>query len=158
MAITESRIKNGSLLLGDPAVEYGTQPTNVRISPDTADGGGSSDDDIEVLVGEISAGGGSAESLTAKLNLTAIQDWANATGLIAFAWKNNGLIQPFTWKPNATAANDWTGKVQVQAIETGGEVNKRLTTDIEWKITQLKLPTAMGGTYVIGTADPEPGP
>ena len=55
---------------------------------------------------------------------------------------------------NATPANDWTGKVKVQAIETGGEINKRLTSDLEWKITQLKLPTAMGGAYVIGVADP----
>lgn len=155
MPITESRVKNGSLLLdGD---EYGTQPTNVTISPEQASSG-SENDDIEVLVGLVSSGGDSAEDLAANLKLTAIQDFANADGLISFSWQNNGLEKPFVWKPNASSANDWSGKVKVVAVETGGDVNKRLTTDIEWKITQLKLPTAMGGAYVIGAADPDPGP
>ena len=150
MPITESRIKNGSLLLATE--EYGTQPSNIRIVPETEDSG-KDNDDIEVLVGLISSGGGAAEDLTATLQMTAIQDFTNPDGLISFSWQNNGAEVAFVWKPNATSANDWAGKIKVKAIETGGDVNKRLTVDVEWKITQLKLPTAMGGAYVIGTAE-----
>ena len=156
MPIVESRVKNGALLLAGEA--FPSQPTNVRISPDTGGGGGSSDDDLEVLDGQISSGGGAAEDFAANLALSAIQDWTNADGLVAFSWMNNGQEVAFVWKPNATAANDWSGKVKITPIETGGDVNKRLISDVEWKITQLKLPTAMGGAYVIGAADPDPGP
>lgn len=148
MPITESRIKSGALTVGGEV--FSCQPSNIRIVPDTAEGGGG-DDDIEVLCGDTSEGGGAAEDLTANLAMTAIQDFTNADGLQSFAWQNNGTEQDFVWKPNAVAANDWEGKVKVKAIETGGDVNKRITADVEWKITLLKLPTAMGGAYVIGT-------
>ena len=130
MAVTESRVKTGTLTLD--TVAFATQVTNIRITP-----GNSAEDPIEVLSGDTLGGGSSNEDV---LNITAIQDFADAAGFVAFAWANRGTIVPFTWKPSATAA-EWTGSVEVQAIEVGGDVNTRLTSDAEWKITELTPPT-----------------
>jgi hypothetical protein len=137
MAIVESKLKVGKLTLGGtPPVsppgpptggtEFSCQATNVRIVPTFNDAG----DPVETLCGD---------KLTADtttdwaLQGTSIQDFDSPDGFIEYSWTNNLLNVPFVWQPNETA-NMYYGTVQVRALEVGGDVNARITTDFEWPI------------------------
>lgn len=152
MAIVESRVKNGSLVIGGRV--FSCVPTAVSVVPGSEGGGGG--DSLEVLCGDVLTAGGSSESLTAELSITALQDFTDPNGLVAYSWLNQGE-QTFEWIPNgADPTNKWVGKVVVTPIETGGEVNTRLTSDVSWTITALQTPASWGTpTYVIGAA-PKP--
>lgn len=146
MTIVESRVKSGSLSIGTET--FSCQPTSAAITPDHE---GTSEDSVEVLCGDTLAGS-EANVLTATLNLTSIQDFTNANGLIAYSWAHDGEIVDFTWSPTDDAQDAWTGKVTVGALLVGGDVNTRITNDAEWKITQLVTPPRLGSITVIGSA------
>jgi hypothetical protein len=137
MAVVESKLKTGKLLLGTtPGVEYGCQQTNVRIVPTHNEDG----DSVETLCGDVLA---PSTTTTWTLNGTAIQDW-DAPGGISFtqySWEHNGEIVDFSWQPNASTTK-FTGKVTVRALELGGDVNTRITSDFEWPLSGE--PTVVG--------------
>ena len=63
------------------------------------------------------------------------------------SFDHNGETVPFSWQPNATSGT-WTGEVTVQALEIGGDVNARITTDFSFPLTAAPVYTApvpMGG-------------
>lgn len=130
MPITESRLKTGVLTLD--ALAFATQASNVRLSPSTDEDG----DALETLSGDELT---PAETTTWSLNITAVQDFEDEDGFVNFAMVNDGDIVPYSWKPKAVGPT-YTGTVRVRAVEIGGEVNKRLTTDAEWPCQQK--PTA----------------
>lgn len=147
MPVTESRVKNGLLKLEDTTgtfVDFACQATSVRIVPDVATA-----DQLETVGGCLSSGSGAN---TADLEISAISDFLDAAGLVAWSWKHAGQDKKFEWTPNgASPAEKWTGSLNVAPpIPVGGEANTRLTESITWAITQLTLPTAMGGTDFIG--------
>lgn len=146
MTIVESRVKSGSLSLGGEM--FSCQPTNVTITPDHE---GTEEDSVEVLCGDTLAGS-VANVLTANLTSTSIQDFTNPAGLIAYSWAHDGEIVDFTWSPTSDTDDAWTGKVTVGALLVGGDVNTRITTDMEWKITELTTPVRLGSKLVIGSA------
>jgi hypothetical protein len=127
--------------------DFSCQPTSVAIAPDNTAGGTGTD--LEVLCGEKLTDAGDAASFAANLVITAIQDFTNAAGLVSTSWKKNATTVPFEWQPTAAAADKWTGKVTIAALEVGGEVGARLTTPATWGITELFLPARMGGAQVI---------
>lgn len=147
MTIVDSRVKNGSLTLGGE--EFSCQPTTVTIAPDHE---GTTEDSVEVLCGDTLAGS-TANVLTANLTITAIQDFTNTAGLIGYSWANDGSIVDFTWSPTSDSEDEWTGKVTIGALTVGGDVNTRITSDAEWKITQLVTPSRLGSKTVIGSAE-----
>lgn len=154
MAVVESKLKLGSLTLGtSPGVEYACQQTNVRIVPTHNEDG----DTVETLCGDVL----SPSTTTAwTLNGTAIQDWDSGTGIsfIQYSWDNNGTTVPFTWTPNETTAS-FSGEVTVRALELGGDVNTRITSDFEWPLAGE--PTAVWpgtGATTEAAEEPEPEP
>ena len=139
MPVTESKLKTGKLLLGTaPGVEYACQQTNVRIVPEHNEEG----DEQETLCGDVLT---AATTTSWSLQGTAIQDWDSATGVsfVQYSWANDGLTVPFSWQPNA-GATTISGTVTVRALEMGGDVNTRITTDFDWPIAGK--PTAVWGT------------
>ena len=125
MAITDSRVKNGTLSLGATPVSFECQATNVRIVPDH-----SQEDGVETLCGDMSEP--SLETAW-TLAITAIQDFNDAEGFVNYCWDNNGTTVPFEWLPGAAdAAPTYTGNVQIRAVEVGGDVAVQLTTDAEF--------------------------
>lgn len=129
MAVVESKLKNGSLKLGtSPGTEFACQETNVRITPEHNEEG----DQTETLCGDVLT---PVTTTAWTLNGTAIQDWDGPAGasIVQYSWANDGLTVPFTWKPNATATT-FTGNVTVRALELGGDVNTRITTDFAWPL------------------------
>lgn len=128
--ITESKLKSGVLTFDPDGAGAGTpldfscQPTNVRITPNHDEDG----DPLETLCGDTL---GADETRTDTLSITAVQDFTDAAGFQRFSWENDGTVMPFTWTPNADGPT-FSGQVKVRAVEVGGDVNKRLTVDIEW--------------------------
>lgn len=149
MTIVESRVKQGSLTVGGEV--FSCQPTAVAIEPSNDTGGAG--DDVEVLCGD-KLSGASGAALTANLTMTAIQDFTAESGtesLVGYSWAHNSETVDFVWGPTADVQDQWTGKVTVQALNIGGDVNTRITTDAEWPITELTMPTRLGGKKVIGS-------
>jgi hypothetical protein len=140
MAIVESKQKTGILTLGGTATQAGTPPvwtvtggtsfacqaTNVRVTPNYEDDG----DALEVLCGD-SLGVGKKESWV--LAGTSIQDFDNPEGFLAYCFDERLTDVGFTWQANTTAPL-WAGMLTVIALEEGGDVNTRLTTDWEFAI------------------------
>jgi hypothetical protein len=157
MPITESKLKTGKLTLGGtgtPVVggsDFACQATNVRIVPTFND----ESDAVETLCGDSLAPFTTAEY---ALQGTSIQDFDDPEGFLKFTWDNNLTNVPFSWQPN-TGATIFSGIVQVRALEVGGDVNARLTTDFDWPITDepsVVWPTAGAGTLGTSPADAEP--
>lgn len=131
MPITQSRLKAGTLTLD--ALPFATQATNVRLVPKTDEQG----DSLEVLSGDTIT---PDDSTAWSLVVTAVQDFDDPDGLVAFAMANAGTVVPYTWKPNATGVS-YAGTVKVRPMEIGGDVDARLTTDLEWPCQEAPTPT-----------------
>jgi len=141
--IVESRNKSGTLTLGTGTPKsFACQATNVRISPQHEE----TDDALETLCGdELPA----AKKRTDVLGIVAVQDFSDPAGFVAFTWENDLASVPFTWAPNATGPT-YAGTVEVLALEVGGDVGVRLTTEAEWNIVG---PVVVTYTPAPGKAD-----
>jgi hypothetical protein len=128
MTITESKLKTGTLtftIAPDPAVSFECQATNVRITPSYD----SSGDALETLCGDTLA---EDETRSDALNITAIQDFTDPDGFVAWSWEHDLESAVVAWLPTGVTGPTYAGTVKVKAVEVGGDVNKRLTTDAEW--------------------------
>ena len=146
MAIVESKLKTGSLKLG--STEFACQATNVRIVPSFNEEG----DTVETLCGDSLA---PSTTTDWALQGTHIQDWdSGGLGIVEYSWVNNLVTVPFIWKPNASDVS-FAGNVQVRALELGGDVNTRITTDFDWPITGTPTPTwSTGATATVASVSP----
>ena len=68
------------------------------------------------------------------LNGTSIQDFDDPEGFLAYCYTNSLTTVTFEWAPNIEGAPTWAGEVVIRALEEGGDVNTRLTTDWEFDI------------------------
>ena len=131
--ITESKLKNGTLTLD--TLPFATQATNVRLVPTTEEQG----DPVETLSGDQK---GADSTTTWQLVIEAIQDFDDPAGFVAFAFDNDGIDVPFAWSPSSAAGGvDYAGTVTVRAVEVGGPVNTRNTTEAEWSCVGTPVPT-----------------
>lgn len=129
--INDDRLRGGVLTID--GVEYASQATEVRLVPDTDEVG----DPLEVLSGaQITAD----DETSWTLRITAVQDFDNPAGFVAFAMREAGTVVPYSWRPNATGVT-YAGTVKVRPVEVGGDVNKRLTTGGSWPCQQAPTPT-----------------
>lgn len=152
MAVTESKLKTGRLLLGTaPGVEYACQQTNVRVVPTHNEDG----DTQETLCGDVLT---AATTTTWALQGTAIQDWdaVSGTSFIKYSWQHNLETVPFTWQPNMGALVI-SGTVTVRALELGGDVNTRITSDFDWPIAGQPTVTWPSGVAATGATAGTPG-
>ena len=140
--ITESRVKTGTLTFGGsgggtgtPGTTFACQATTVKVTPSYDDDG----DAVETLCGD-SIAAGKKEKWT--LNGTSIQDFDDPEGFLAYCYENSLATVTFEWTPNATGAPTWAGSVVIRALEEGGDVNTRLTTDWEFDVQGRPTRTA----------------
>lgn len=138
MTIVESRLKEGVLTLGSgvpPANSFACQATNVHVTPSYDDDG----DAVETLCGdEIPAGKKESWVLAG----TSIQDFDDPAGFLTFCYENAMTTVAFTWQANAVDAPTWAGDCVIVALEEGGDVNSRLTTDWEFDVVGRPTRTA----------------
>jgi hypothetical protein len=127
MPLTSSKQKNGTLTIN--GVEYGCQTRNIKITPpDQPD-----DSSDEVLCGDLIPSDDAAAGWV--LAITSIQDFTDPAGFTNYMYDNQGDAVPFVWKPTAAAHPTYTGTVIVWPAEVGGDVNKRLESEQELKLT-----------------------
>lgn len=131
MPIRESRLRSGVLTLDGRA--FATQATNVRLIPSTSDSG----DTLEALSGDLIL---PDDTTSWQLSITAVQDFDDSAGFVAWSLANAGDTVAYEWRPNSTGVT-YTGQVRVRPVEIGGDVNSRLTTDAEWPCQNAPTPT-----------------
>ena len=154
MAVNEARLKTGKLTLGGAAgvggTEFACQQTNVRVSPSHDETG----DEVETLCGDKLA---PDVKTSWSLAGTSIQDFDSPDGFVQYSVENNLEVVEYSWQPN-TSTFEVTGTVQVRAVEIGGDVNTRLTTDFEWPCQDDPVFTwpAVTGATAASTVDGPP--
>ena len=145
MAITESRLKDGTLTFGTaPGTDFACQVTNCRINSSYDDDG----DAVETLCGDQIAPGRKLGGRS--LAGTVIQDWTNPTdSFVEYCWDNDLADVPFSYMPNVAGPTiTGTCRIEVPAETYGGDVNTRITSDFEFQITTavVRTPPVVGTT------------
>lgn len=125
MPVTESKIKEGTLTLG--GVDHSCQPINVRITPGYNEEG----DRVETLCGDTLSPDTTRND---TLNITAVQDFTDPAGLIAYSWEHDLEKVPFVWMPTGAGGMGYSGTVEIRAIEVGGDIAKRNTSEVAWAV------------------------
>jgi hypothetical protein len=151
VAVNESRLKTGKLTLGGAAgvggTEFACQQTNVRVTPSHDETG----DEVETLCGDKLAPDVKTSWSVAG---TSIQDFDAPDGFVQYSVENNLEVVEYSWQPNAGTFKV-VGTVQVRAVEIGGDINARLTTDFEWPCQDdptFTWPAVAGATATEETA------
>jgi hypothetical protein len=157
MAITESRLKDGTLKLGTTptTISFECQVTNARINSSYDDDG----DAVETLCGDqIPAG----RKLSGRsLAGTFIQDWTApaAESITDFCFVHDLEEMAFEYAPAGATGPTLTGtlRIEVPAETYGGDVNARITSDFEWSLTAPLVRTPPVAAMAAQT-EPEPQP
>jgi hypothetical protein len=120
MPLTDSRQGPGTLTL--EANDFSYQAAAVRLTPDV-----SSEDGTPTL-----AVPDPAPSTTVgwALNIDAIQDFDNPTGIVNYLMDNALSEVPFVWTP-ITGGAVYNGTVQLVPMEVGGDVAVQVVTSVE---------------------------
>lgn len=132
--ITESRVRKGTLTFGgsaggtDPATAFACQATSIKVTPSFDDDG----DAVETLCGDAIPAG---KKQKWTINGTSIQDFDDPEGFLTYCFENSLQTVAFEWAPNVEGAPTWAGECVIRALEEGGDVNTRLTTDWEFDIS-----------------------
>lgn len=129
MTINESRVRKGVLSFGPVATptDFSCQPTNVRVTPTYDDDG----DQLETLCGDVIPPGKKESWVLAG---TSVQDFDDPDGFMSYCFDNRMTTVEFTWQPNVEGSPEWSGSVVIVALEEGGDVNTRITTDFEFDV------------------------
>lgn len=129
MPIVESKLRRGKLTLGGK--EFATQASNIKMTPEHKSEG----DALETLDGSTIAPV-TKRSDTMKIN--AIQDFTEPKGFLAYCDENDLTEVTFEWQLTSSPFPKCTGKVQIRAVEVGGDINTRLSSSAEWPATDVK--------------------
>jgi hypothetical protein len=131
----DSRQGVGTLTLG--ATEYGYQAAAVRLTPNV----NSNDGTPTLAVPEPAPD----SVITWALNIDAIQDFENPTGLVNFLMDNALSEVAFVWTPLTEAGVVYSGTVQVLPMEVGGDVAVQVVTSVELPL--VGEPTRVDGVF-----------
>lgn len=122
--LKDSRLGPGTLKLG--STDYGTQISNVRLTPEH-----NSEDGTPTLGIPKPA---PLVDTTWTLSGSAIQDWEAADGFVEYCRTNNNTEVVFEWTPNTDLGVKYGGSCLVLAVEFGGDVASQNTTDFEFAV------------------------
>lgn len=134
VTFTDSRQGPGTLMLGTSSFE--AQAAAVKLTPKV-----DSKDGTPTLANPDPA---PDSSIAWSLNLDAIQDWENATGLVNYLMDNALAEQPFEWVPLTSDGVTYSGIVQIVPIEIGGDAGVQVKTSVELPV--VGEPTRVDGT------------
>lgn len=117
----------GTLVLGSVGtqLDMSCQLTSFKVAAE-----GDSEDAEPVLCGD-SIAGARTYAWTASGNV--FQD-IEADGVIDFTWKHAGTEMPFKFVPDSAATASVTGRVTLDPLEFGGDVNVKNKSEFEWSI------------------------
>ena len=129
----------GVLQIGETGTltDFAVQVTSATLSPEVDNG-----DPIYVLSGD-TAPGDRSESWT--LTGTLQQDFGHANSVQEFCFTNRGKTLPFKFTPNKALKKTISGRLTVEAVEIGGDVRTKPTTDFEFALSgEPKIEAASG--------------
>jgi hypothetical protein len=119
-AAYDSRLGPGTLTLG--ATDFSHQASAVRLTPDV-----SSEDGTPTLATPDPA---PESTVSWALNIDAIQDFENPTGLVNYLMDNALAEVAFDWTPLESGPS-YAGTVQIVPMEVGGDVAVQVVTSVE---------------------------
>lgn len=127
MAVSTITVGAGTLTIGASSdlTNFSSQITSCRLVPSSDIG-----DTIYVLSGE-SVAGDFTESYT--LEGTLLQD-LGATSKTEWLFNNAGETHVFEFVPNTTAGRTITGSLVVSAVDIGGDVRSKPTSDFSFTV------------------------
>lgn len=141
MPAVDSRVLTGSLKFADSAdmltgpVDFSCQPRAVSIQPPDPPTAGTDEPEYVLCGDALPVDPESVDRTTGwTLNITNVQDFDNAAGFQAYAFDNDNTTKFFelTLSPDSPK---YAGQVTVYAVQEGGDVKTRITTDAVWPIT-----------------------
>ena len=144
MPLVDARLGPGTLKLGPapgpPTHEFNTQTSAVRLTPsvDSTDGTPTLEIPDPAPLSEVSW----------ALNIDAIQDFTEATGLTNYLMDNALDEQLFEWVPLTEDGTSYAGTVQIIPMEVGGDVAVQVVTSVELPL--VGAPTRTDGTAARG--------
>jgi hypothetical protein len=121
MPFADSRQGVGTLKLGTN--EFNTQAAAVRLTPSI-----DSEDGTPTLAVPDPAPN---SSVAWALNIDAIQDWEEATGIVNYLMDNALNEVAFEWVPLTADGTMYAGQVQIVPMEIGGDVGVQVVTSVE---------------------------
>lgn len=126
MAVNIITVGPGTLTVGAAGAltVFSSQVTSCKLVPSVDQG-----DSIRVLSGEQVAGE-RTESWTLEGSL--LQDFGSAGSRTEWLFTNRGTTQVFEFVPATAAGKKITGSLVVEAIEIGGDVDAKPTSDFTW--------------------------
>lgn len=129
MAVDPITVGPGTLTIGATLdlVSFSSKVTSCRVVPNVNTG-----DPINVLSGEQVAGDRD-ESFT--LAGTFVQDFGITDSTTEWLFENRGSELPFVFVPNTARGRQVSGTLTVEAIEIGGDVKTKPTSDFEFTLS-----------------------
>lgn len=139
MATNAITMGPGTFTIGEESdlTVFSGQVTSIKLVPSVDKG-----DAIAVLDGG-SVSGDRTESFT--LEGTLLQDFGTTESTTEFLFENRGTEMPFEYVPASALGKKISGILTVEAIDIGGDVKTKPTSDFTFDIL---------GTPVIGTLTP----
>lgn len=135
----------GTLVLGSVGspLDMSCQLTEIKFAADA-----DSEDPEPVLCGDTISG---ARTYTWQMTGTVFQD-VEADGVIDYTWKNAGTEVPFKFVPDDASGVSVTGRVTIDPLEFGGEVNTKNKSEFEWGITGAPTFTTGGKASTVNAS------
>jgi hypothetical protein len=137
MAVNTITMGPGKLTIGASGdlTTFSGQVTSCRLVPSVDNG-----DQIKVLSGE-SVAGDRSESFT--LEGTLLQDFGATGSTTEWLFNNRGETHVFSFEPSTAAGKKFTGSLIVEAIEVGGDVDTKPTSDFTFNLVGAPVITAV---------------
>lgn len=133
----------GTLVLGSVGtqLDMSCQLTNFKVAAEA-----DAEDSEPTLCGDDVAG---ARVYTWTASGTVFQD-IEVDGVIDFTWKNAGVEMPYKFVPDSAGTAAVTGRIIIDPLEFGGDVNTKNKSEFEWahagapNFTPAAAPTTQG--------------
>lgn len=128
MATNAIAVGPGTFTIGAELLltNFAGQVTSLKVVPSV-----DYDDDINVLDGG-TVTGDRKESWT--VSGTLLQDFGSTDSKTEFLFEHRGEAMPFVFTPNSSMGKEIRGSLVVEAIEIGGDVKTKPTSDFEFKM------------------------
>jgi hypothetical protein len=126
---SDSRIRTGKFTLAvgaAPPEDFAVPLTAITITPEYDESG----DAVIFVSGERIA---PDETSSDTIQLSFIQDFEDAAGLVRYLWANDGELAAFAFETGTVAEGGvrWTGTVKLRRPPTGGQAGVRLDGEVE---------------------------
>lgn len=134
----------GTLVLGSVGtqLDMSCQLTNCKVAAEA-----DAEDSEPTLCGETIAG---ARTYAWTLTGTVFQD-IEEDGVIDYTWKHAGVEAPFKFVPDMTGEAAVTGRVTIDPLEFGGDVNVKNKSEFEWSVVGTPNFTPTGAEETVSS-------